>query len=59
MLPPVIFPKLIQTDNAPHMNVPNQNTIVIPGQTKRAAAYLVQAVVAPLPQMPKDPYARR
>lgn len=59
MLPPAIFPKLItQEANVPHMNVSNQNTMVIPGQTKRAAAYLIQAVVAPLPQMPKDPYAR-
>lgn len=58
MLPPV-FPKLIQNGNMPHMNVPNQNTIIIPGQTKRAAAYLVQAVVAPLPKLPKDPYANR
>lgn len=43
MLPPVIAPRIEQ----PHMNVPNQNIINIPGQTARASAYLVQAVVAP------------
>lgn len=60
MLPPPTFPKLaISTPSVPIMNVPNPNNVVIPGQTQRAGAYLVQAVVAPLPQMAKDPYARR
>jgi hypothetical protein len=61
MLPPVTFPKLdASSSNMPQINVPNPNTVNIPGQTQRAGAYLVQAVVAPLPQFPpKDPYARR
>jgi len=60
MLPPPTFPKLAASSpNVPVMNAPNPNNVVIPGQTQRAGAYLVQAVVAPLPQIPKDPYARR
>jgi hypothetical protein len=60
MLPPPTFPKLAAlTSTVPVMNVPNPNNVVIPGVTQRQAAYLVQAVVAPLPQFPKDPYARR
>ena len=43
MLPPVVTPRIEQ----PHMNVPVQNLINIPGQTQRSGAYLVQAVVAP------------
>ena len=60
MLPPPTFPKLVvSSPNVPVMNVSNPNNVMIPGQTQRAGAYLVQAVVAPLPQMLKDPYARR
>jgi len=56
MLPPPTFPQfIVQASSVPHINVPNQNNIVIPGATQRQAAYLVQAVVAPLPQM----HARR
>ena len=43
MLPPVVAPRVIE----PHMNVPIYNNVIIPGETARAGAYLVQAVSAP------------
>lgn len=60
MLPPPTYPKLVESPSSTTvMNMPNLNNVSIAGQTQRAGAYLVQAVVAPLPQLPKDPYARR
>lgn len=48
MLPPPTFPKIVaSTPTVPVMNVPNQNNVNVPGQTQRAGAYLIQAVVAP------------
>ena len=43
MLPPVVTPRIEQ----PHMNVPIYNNVIIPGESARAGAYLVQAVAAP------------
>lgn len=43
MLPPVVAPRIVE----PHMNVPIYNNVIIPGETQRAGAYLVQAVSAP------------
>jgi hypothetical protein len=43
MLPPVAAPKIVES----HINVPVLNNVIIPGTSKRAGAYLVQAVVAP------------
>ena len=55
MLPPPALPKLVTTDaNLPRMNIPNSNNVRILGPTQGQGAYLVQAVVAPLPQMPDD-----
>ncbi len=60
MLPPPLFPIIAaQSPLAPHINVPNQNNINIPGVTQRQAAYLIQAVVAPLPKFPDENISAR
>lgn len=43
MLPPVVAPRVVES----HMNVPIYNNVIIPGESARAGAYLVQAVSAP------------
>ena len=43
MFPPIIVPKVVES----HMNIPIYNNVIIPGESLRSGAYLVQAVVAP------------
>jgi len=43
MLPPVVAPRIVES----HTNVPIYNNVIIPGESARGGAYLVQAVAAP------------
>jgi len=43
MLPPVVAPRIVES----RMNVPTYNNVIIPGESARGGAYIVQAVAAP------------